>query len=511
MQGFGIRTAVALGATLGVALSFAVGVANAAVGDIIERRVPGTTTGGLNRVTTGPDGNIWFTDGGNNQIGRMTPAGVFTGFNLPTPNSGPVDITTGPDGALWFTEFEGKIGRITTSGQITEFPLLLSPGVNRHPLGITNGPDGALWFITDCCDPAPGNNGKVGRITTAGAITLFSVQPGTAPAPGITTGLDGNLWYSASASPSDGRIQRMSPTGVVNGDFPIPTPFSDPSRLVVGPDGNIWFTEQGAVGANGSRQPTSPSPGKIGRISPNGQIAEFTTPGQNFPSRVSNPAGITVGADGNLWFTEYSYLTVDTMVQHGGNMIGRITTSGQITEYPIPTQFSRADGIAAGPAGDGGVYFTQSPANFAFGAIGRIQVTEPAAAPVANPSPPAVQAPIATAPLRKVNVAGFTARVLRSRDRRAPYRFTVSGRVRLPAKVGNSACSGGRVSVQTRVGARSISTKRATLRSNCTYQLTVTFANRRNLGSGRLTLRVRFLGTARLNAAGPRNLSARAG
>ena len=33
-------------------------------------------------------------------------------------------ITMGPDGALWFTETSAdRIGRITTDGQITEFPL----------------------------------------------------------------------------------------------------------------------------------------------------------------------------------------------------------------------------------------------------------------------------------------------------------------------------------------------------------------------------------------------------
>jgi streptogramin lyase len=42
-------------------------------------------------------------------------------FPIPTPNSQPLGITPGPDGALWFTENEGnKIGRITTAGAITE-------------------------------------------------------------------------------------------------------------------------------------------------------------------------------------------------------------------------------------------------------------------------------------------------------------------------------------------------------------------------------------------------------
>jgi streptogramin lyase len=507
MRTFWVRTTVALGAVLGISLLVGVGTAGAAVGDIIERTVPGAVSGGLNRITTGPDGNIWFTDGGNNQIGRMTPAGVFTGFNLPIANSGPVDITTGPDGALWFTEFEGRIGRITTSGQITEFQILplAPPGTTpRRPLGITSGPDGALWFVTDCCDPA--NPGLVGRITTAGVITLFPPAPGSTVAPGITAGPDGNLWYSATVSSSEGHIQRMTTGGVVTGDFRIPTAFSDPSRLVTGPDGNIWFTEQGAVGANGSLHPTFPAPGKIGRITPGGNIEEFTTPGQLFPNFVSNPAGIAVGADGNLWFTEYSYLTRDTMTQHGGNMIGRITTAGQITEFPIPTQYARADGITGGPAGDGGVYFTESPNNFSFGAVGRIQISAP---PVVNPiAPPPPAAPVTPA---RVSIAGFTVRVSPHRDRRAPYRFTVSGRVRRPAGIDASACKGGRVSVRLKVVNRVVTTRTATLRSDCTYRLSVTFATKRSLGDGRITIAIKFLGNARFKPAATRTLFLRAG
>lgn len=388
MHRSGIRTVLAA-VVMSVALFTGLtAVAQAAVGDITETALP-NSQGGLNRVTSGPDGNIWFTIAGANQIGRMTPGGVITRFDIPTPNSSPIDITTGPDGNLWFTEFTGRIGRITPSGQITEFPVfkqkpgVLPPTQKIFLFGITNGPDGALWFVANCCDPT-NLPGLIGRITTSGQIRLFPVAQDTSPAVGITTGPDGNLWFTATNvtcgnknQPCNqrylGQIERMSPTGQITGDFIIPTPYSDPSRLVTGPDGNLWFTEQGSIGARGSFQPTFPAPGKIGRITPTGQITEFTTPNQNYPYFTSNPAGIAVGPDGNLWYTEYSYLTKDTMVQHGGNNIGRITTSGQITEFPIPTQFARADGIAAGPPGDSGLYFTESPNNFAYGAIGHIQ------------------------------------------------------------------------------------------------------------------------------------------
>src|SRR5262245_4523867 len=69
-------------------------------------------------------------------------AQTITEFTIPTSDSHPEGITVGPHGALWFTEFAGqKIGRITTGGAITEFSVPPS-----FPIGITTGPDGALWF-----------------------------------------------------------------------------------------------------------------------------------------------------------------------------------------------------------------------------------------------------------------------------------------------------------------------------------------------------------------------------
>jgi streptogramin lyase len=106
-----------------------------------------------------------------------------TEFPIPTPNSVPSGITVGPEvpvGALWFTEtgdpalgpkVRGKIGRITTAGVITEFPI---PTLNSAPNGITTGPDGALWF-------AEGIGNKIGCIPPATAtptdpqITEFTI------------------------------------------------------------------------------------------------------------------------------------------------------------------------------------------------------------------------------------------------------------------------------------------------------------------------------------------------
>jgi hypothetical protein len=61
---------------------------------------------------------------------------------------------------------------------------------------------------------------------------------------------------------------------------------SNPTGIATGPDGNVWFTEQGA--------------GNIAMIQPATHvITELHT-----PSPDSQPTGITQGSDGNLWFTE---------------------------------------------------------------------------------------------------------------------------------------------------------------------------------------------------------------
>src|SRR6266498_4945348 len=79
-----------------------------------------------------------------------------TQYPIPTPNSIPISITAGPDGNLWFAERDvHKIGKITTGGVITEYPL----PIGGFPWDITAGPDGALWF------PEYQYVDRIGRIT----------------------------------------------------------------------------------------------------------------------------------------------------------------------------------------------------------------------------------------------------------------------------------------------------------------------------------------------------------
>src|SRR5205823_4948701 len=88
-------------------------------------------------------------------------AGILTEFPVRTTNSGLDSITAGPDGNLWFTEHDAnKIGRITSSGDVTEFAI---PSAETRVALITSGPDGNLWFAEPLAN-------KIGRITPGGAV-----------------------------------------------------------------------------------------------------------------------------------------------------------------------------------------------------------------------------------------------------------------------------------------------------------------------------------------------------
>ena len=76
----------------------------------------------------------------------------------------PWAITSGPDGNLWFTELLGNVGKITTDGTITEHPVSDASGI----AGIAAAPSGdALWFTEN-------DAGLVGSIGLDGTLAPSS-------------------------------------------------------------------------------------------------------------------------------------------------------------------------------------------------------------------------------------------------------------------------------------------------------------------------------------------------
>lgn len=126
----------------------------------------------------------------------------------------------GPDGALWFTEGDStgsdKIGRITTAGAITETAI---PTAYAAPAGIALGSDGALWFTESVSN-------KIGRITTAGAITETTIPTTNSGPLGIAAGSDRALWFTEAVG-QGGRI--TTDGGPPPPGPPPPTPAPGPA------------------------------------------------------------------------------------------------------------------------------------------------------------------------------------------------------------------------------------------------------------------------------------------
>jgi streptogramin lyase len=318
---FGAAAVVAGAGTL----PFVGGVAHAA-SQFHEYAVP-TPNSGLSDVAVAPDGSAWFVEGsGSGSIGKVTTSGVVTEYPVPA-GSYLQSITAGPDGNMWFTMDNNAVGYITPSGSITTFAT-----THDSPTGITAGPDGNLWFTMW--------SGYIGKVTTSGVITEYRI-----PAPGsnstqprnIVTGPDGALWFTQSTDPS--RIGRITTNGDISqfsiSDANIDTPYD----ITVGSDGALWWTNN--------------SDNYIGRMTTSGATSAFNVG--------TNTLGISAGSDGNLWFTE---------PLSSPNKIVRMTTSGVTTSYTVPTATAGLNSIAA--AANGTFWFTESRANN----IGRLTVDD---------------------------------------------------------------------------------------------------------------------------------------
>jgi virginiamycin B lyase len=290
-------------------------------------------SGAVTDIIVGPDVSLWFINPNAAKIGRITTSGVITEYPVPNSFVGITCITAGPDGAIWFGSGPvggpGRIGRITPAGVITEFS---SPAVNA----ITSGPDGALWFTESSYT-------RIGRMTTSGVITEYPVPNARSSEGGpyihdITVGVDRALWFTDNWN---GAIGRITTSGAmteytvpgahprVDPPQPGPTVGNHLNKITAGPDGALWFTRLVS---------DFPRRSIIGRITPAGVITEYAV------DATVPPVGITTGPDGALWFTLDSSGT-----------IGRITTAGAITQYSVSPS-GRPYSITTGP--DGALWVT---------------------------------------------------------------------------------------------------------------------------------------------------------
>jgi streptogramin lyase len=272
-----------------------------------------------NSIVSPPDGNLWVTLAGFDEVAKLTTNGQIVSYAV--PGKLPEALTVAPDGSLWVGERNSNsiahvttdgvvraelpignlwytrdiggtvVGRMTPSGQSTGFVI------PQTAFDITAGRDGNLWLAVD---------GGVVRLTTAGIPTVYPV-PGAGSGyqlhvRSICSASDGNVWAAAS-TPDQGYALKVA----LDGTYSVyPAPRFATGGLVsnaIGCVGNTIFLASHVDDPQLSQT----------------LLTEFALDGSIIQTRRVPQTGgfapsvtsMVLGPDGSLWFVESSNQTVD--------------------------------------------------------------------------------------------------------------------------------------------------------------------------------------------------------
>jgi virginiamycin B lyase len=196
--------------------------------------------------------------------------------------------------------------------------------ITEYYLDWPNGPPGTQEIAFDPNNPeiywlTAASHDAIARVTVDGHAKFFAMPTGSAPH-GITFDAYGQLWITLDGY---GDIVRVNKHGKIvetidvriNGNNP------GPHGLTTSSDGKkLWFTGKDL--------------GTVGKIS----LRSKKVTQYELPDSSSFPIYIVEGGDHHMWVTELF-----------GNNIAKVSQSGTIEEFPIPTPNSRPIGIVSSP------------------------------------------------------------------------------------------------------------------------------------------------------------------
>ena len=235
------------------------------------------------------------------------------------------------------------------------------------PTSLASGPNATVWNIQDAGFTTDGSAGAVGVLDTVSGVANAALVQGS-------SGLNREFFGTVAAGPGQsmwlghdlrdlgfqyGWADIYNASMQVTGQYPpscttavCPNNVKGPyAAMALGRDGNMYVA---TVPAAVSNQDDTPHPSSIARVNP----ATDTLLGITTLPTGSSVQQLVPGPDGDIWFT-------DT----GLNKIGRITSSGAVTYYDVPTASAGLQGIA--PGSDNALWFAESNAN----KIGRVSLS----------------------------------------------------------------------------------------------------------------------------------------
>jgi sugar lactone lactonase YvrE len=285
-------------------------------------------------VTIDNAGNLFVTDNGNNEIRKITPAGVVTTFAGSTTQGNvdgtgsvarffdPTGITIDPTGNLYVADkYNNEIRKITPAAVVStvaggSLPGSMDGSVSgasfQLPSGICIDPAGNLYI-------ADWGNNEIRMITPGGSVSTIAgstTSPGNADGTGTAASFNvpagicidalGNLYVGEYGNDN---IRMISPTHVVttlagstsegyNNGTGSAAQFNQPIGIVADPKGNIYIADAG----NNEIRKITPA-GMVTTIA--GSPMHGNADGIGSAASFYGPSGIAIDATGNLYVADY--------------------------------------------------------------------------------------------------------------------------------------------------------------------------------------------------------------
>jgi RHS repeat-associated protein len=392
-------------------------------------------------ITSGTNGNLWITESGTSQIARVSPSAStnyadasgnsstaasttfvtngqpgpitndqahslavgfggsaaiqpnvqtignttgYTGVSLEawidpsaTPSSeemiagknAVLQLSVNPSDALRFLVGNGS----SWADQCTAASHTVTPGQWQHVVGTYNGSTVYMYVngqqLSMSCAATGGFGsrnsplqvGAVGGSTATkftGSIADVALYNQALTQTQITSHYNAGTGSSATQSGYSSAVLANTPVAFYQLNEPsyltqysVTAPGSTPTAITLGSDGNLWFTDNA----------TTPA---VGKITPSGVVSEYT-----IPTSASGPAGIATGPDGALWFAENSSAKIGRITTAGVTSQGWISTTQYDANYNVVSTLSPQNRLEAlansspGPVTEAGLLETQNTYN----------------------------------------------------------------------------------------------------------------------------------------------------
>jgi virginiamycin B lyase len=310
-----------------------------------------------NAITVDSQGNVWFVIWNESDLGVLYSSNSsLQTFQIPMHTTYSIQswgiVVDNSRHLVWFgDDTDDYIWKFNMTNEQFTGYNVTRPDL-AFPQQVVLDSSGNLWY-------AESNANKIGEITTSGQFNQYPLPTGLANVAyggpvGLTMQTNGTFWFSDTNANSIGSLTVSSNNNYTFHVYNMTGKVTEPVGIAVDQQGNVWMTEHG--------------PSLVAEFSPaTGYFRSITTHIPPAPLYYSLPYFVYVDTSGNVWFNE-----------HQGNAIGRFSPSNDsLVEYMIPTKIASAQNLAGAItmtlAPDGTPWFTE----WFSGKIGTVHLSVP--------------------------------------------------------------------------------------------------------------------------------------